>query len=41
MSTIPDFVKHAKEGMQKAVENAKKELILLSFTRVFRPSLMT
>ncbi len=25
MSTIPEFVKHAKEGMQKAVENAKKE----------------
>ena len=25
MSTIPDFVKHAKEGMLKAIENAKKE----------------
>lgn len=25
MSTIPDVVKHAKEGMHKAVENAKKE----------------
>jgi ribosome recycling factor len=25
MSTIPEFVKHAREGMQKAVENAKKE----------------
>ena len=25
MSTIPDVVKHAKDGMHKAVENAKKE----------------
>ena len=25
MSTIPDVVKHAKEGMHKVVENAKKE----------------
>lgn len=25
MSTIPDYVKHAKEGMLKAIENAKKE----------------
>ncbi len=25
MSTIPDFVRHAKEGMHKAIENTKKE----------------
>ena len=25
MSTIPEFVKHAKEGMLKAVENTKRE----------------